>query len=181
MRESQRRAPLRSRSTLLVMGSHRLDPSGQDRAVGGLPGETDFRKAFSHLDIGKAAPPVSDRYNLSGSRSSPEPQTLVWVRRDLVRARSFSPEDCHPARGSFLPKPTRISFAELWGAEEGRRSFVEVVKMAGGGHGAGRFSGAGGGRAPPVAAMTARSTATSLSATSDQAVVKSEFPQAMMQ
>jgi hypothetical protein len=146
MRKPQRRAPLRSRSVLLAMGGHRLDPSGRDRAVGGTPVETDLRKAFSHLDIGKAAPPVSDRSRLAGSRSSPEPQTLVWVRRDLVRVQSFSPEDCHPALGGFLPKPTRISFAELWGAKEGRRSFVEVVKMAGGGRGAGGFSGAGGGR-----------------------------------
>jgi hypothetical protein len=79
-----------------------------------------------------------------------------------------------------------IKFSELWGAEEGRRSFVEVVNMAVGGRGSGRFSGAGGGRgvgggrAPQAAATTTKSVATSLCA-QERVVVKSEFPEPMMQ
>jgi hypothetical protein len=111
---------------------------------------------------------------------------LVWIRRELVQARSFTPADCFPARADYLPKPIVTKFSDLWGAEEGKKSFVEVIKMAGEGHGAGRFGGAGGGhgpgggRAPPAVAVAA-SAATSLGAAPDPVGVKSEFPQPMMQ
>jgi hypothetical protein len=36
-----------------------------------------------------------------------------------------------------------IKLSDLWGAEEGKKSFVEVVKMAGGCRGTGRFGGTG--------------------------------------
>jgi hypothetical protein len=76
----------------------------------------------------------------------------------------------------------------LCGAEKGRKSFIEVVKMAGGGRGAGRFGGGGGGcgvgggRAPPVAPSAGIMPAAPLQgAPADQATVKNEFPQAMIQ
>jgi hypothetical protein len=106
----------------------------------------------------------------------------------LVQSRSFSPEDCYPTRGNFLQIPTKISFAELWGTKKGRKSFVEVVKMTGGGRGAGRFGGvgggrgAGGGRVPPVAPAVGVIPAAPLQGVSaDLATIKNEFPQAMMQ
>ncbi|KAM0876125.1 hypothetical protein ACQ4PT_036376 [Festuca glaucescens] len=145
-----------------------------------------FRNASSNLDIAVAAPAVSVNKPLVGSRASPGSPTLVWIRRELVQARSFTPTDCFPARARFLPKPKVIKFSDLWGAEEGKKSFVEVVKMAGGGRGAGRFGGAGGGRgpgggrAPPAAAATA-SAASSLAAAPDPVGVKCEFPPPMMQ
>ncbi|KAM0835336.1 hypothetical protein ACQ4PT_062996 [Festuca glaucescens] len=186
-RSPQRQAPPCSRSSLAAMGGRRLDPPDRNRSVGGLSGAADFRNTPSVLNIMVDAPPVSDKNRLVGSRVPPGSQTLVWVRRELVQARSFTPADCYPARAGFLPKPTVIKFSELWGAEEGRRSFVEVIKMAGGGRGTGRFGGAGGGRgpgggrAPPVAAVTAKSAATYLGAAPDPVTVKNEFPQHMMQ
>ncbi|KAM0876127.1 hypothetical protein ACQ4PT_036376 [Festuca glaucescens] len=182
----QRRAPLRSRSLVAAVGGRRLDPLERNRAVRGLSGMAAFRNASSNLDIAVAAPAVSVNKPLVGSRASPGSPTLVWIRRELVQARSFTPTDCFPARARFLPKPKVIKFSDLWGAEEGKKSFVEVVKMAGGGRGAGRFGGAGGGRgpgggrAPPAAAATA-SAASSLAAAPDPVGVKCEFPPPMMQ
>jgi hypothetical protein len=67
--------------------------------------------------------------------------TLVWVRKELVVNRSFTPADGFLARGEYLLIPTKISFADLWGVEGGKKYFVEVVKMAGCGRGGGRFGG----------------------------------------
>ncbi|KAK1681980.1 hypothetical protein QYE76_042828 [Lolium multiflorum] len=108
-----------------------------------------------------------------------------WKPRELVLNRSFTPADCYPAGRGFLPKATVIKFSDLWGAAEGKRSFVVVVSMAGGGRGAGRFGGgtgrgSGGGRAPPAAAATS-SAAPSAGAVKEPVVVKSEFPPQMMQ
>jgi hypothetical protein len=145
-----------------------------------------FGNASSEVDITVAAQPVSRKKLLVGSRFSPSSPTLVWVRKELVQNRSFTPADCFPARSGFLPKPKVIKFSDLWGAGEGKKSFVEVVKMAGGGRGAGRFGGvgagrgSGGGRAPPAATATT-SAATSLGAANEPVGVKSEFPPPMMQ
>jgi hypothetical protein len=145
-----------------------------------------FGNTSSKLGISVDAPVVLINKPLVGSRFSPGPSTLLWVRKELVQNRSFTPADCFPARSGFLPKPKVIKFLDLWGAEEGKRSFVEVVKMAGGGRGAGRFGGTGtgrgpgGGRAPPAVAATT-SAAASLCAANEPAGVKSEFPPPMMQ
>jgi hypothetical protein len=93
------------------------------------------------LDITVAASAVSDNNRLVGSRVPPGSQTLVWVRKDLVQSKYFTPADYHPAGAGFLPKLTVIKFSDLWGAVEGRRLFVEVVKMMGGGRGVGRVGG----------------------------------------
>jgi hypothetical protein len=77
LRDPQRQAPLRSRSTLLAMGYRYSDPSGLFRTVDGIPGETVFRKTFSNLDLGAVAPPASEKPARPGSRSSHVPQTLV--------------------------------------------------------------------------------------------------------
>ncbi|KAK1697468.1 hypothetical protein QYE76_014165 [Lolium multiflorum] len=130
---------------------------------------------------------VSDHNHLSKSRVPPVSQTLVWVRKDLVQKKTFTPADCHPAGSGFLPKPTVIKFADLWGAVEGRRSFVEIVKMAGGGRGVGRAGGAvggrgvGGGHVPPTIAAASSAAAISLGNAPDLVPVKTEFPQPMMQ
>jgi hypothetical protein len=66
-------------------------------------------------------------------------QRLVWVRRDLVQSRAFSQEDCFPVGRERLPIPTEISFSrDLWSEKTWRASFVDIVKMAGGGRGGGR-------------------------------------------
>jgi hypothetical protein len=101
------------------MGGRRLDPPDRNRAVGGLSGLADFRNTPSVLDIGVDAPPISDKNRLVGSRAPPGSQTLVWVRRELVQARSFSPADCYPSRAGFLPNPTVINFSELWELKKG--------------------------------------------------------------
>jgi uncharacterized membrane protein YgcG len=185
-RSPQRRAPPHKRSVLAAIGA-----TDWIRQITSEPLMASLDWRVSEIRFQKGilmdAPPVSDKLRLVGYGDPPGSQTLVCVRKELVQARSFSPADCYPARAGFFPKPTMIKFSELWGAEEGRRSFVEVVKMAGGGRGSGRFSGAGGGRgsgggrAPPAAATTAKSAATSLGATPDPVVIKTEFPQPMMQ
>jgi hypothetical protein len=66
-------------------------------------------------------------------------QRLVWVKKDLVQSRAFSQEDCFPVGRERLPIPTEISFSrDLWSEKTGRASFVDIVKMAGGGRGGGR-------------------------------------------
>jgi hypothetical protein len=111
---------------------------------------------------------------------------LSGSEKDLVRTKSFTPADCYPAGVGFLPKPTVIRFSDLWGVAEGRRSFAEVVKMAGGGRGSGRFGGAGGGRgtgggrAQPAAA-SASAAPPPLGDAPDLVPVKTEFSQPMIQ
>lgn len=153
--------------------------------IEGLSGMASFGIASSIGDISSGAPTGSTNKLLVGSRFSPSVQTLVWVRRELVQSRSFTLADCYPARSGFLPKAKSIKFSDLWGAAEGKKSFVEVVKMAGGGRGAGRFGGGtgrgtGGGRAPPAAAATS-SAAPPLGAAKEPVGVKSEFLPQMMQ
>jgi hypothetical protein len=74
-------------------------------------------------------------------------QHLVWVKKDLVQRRAFSQEDCFPVGRERLPIPKKISFSkDLWSEKTGKTSFVDIVKMAGGGRdgsrgGAGRGAG----------------------------------------
>jgi hypothetical protein len=64
---------------------------------------------------------------------------LVWVKKDLVQSRAFLQEDCFPVGRERLPIPTEISFSrDLWSEKTGRASFVDTVKMVGGGRGGGR-------------------------------------------
>jgi hypothetical protein len=66
-------------------------------------------------------------------------QRLVWVKKDLVQSRAFSQEDCFSVGRKRLPIPTEISFSrDLWSEKTGRASFVDIMKMAGGGRGGGR-------------------------------------------
>jgi hypothetical protein len=68
---------------------------------------------------------------------------LFWVRKELVREKSFTSSDCFPVGREKLPIPTQISFArDLWSAKSGAATFAQVVKMQGGGRGSGR-TGAG--------------------------------------
>jgi hypothetical protein len=104
--------------------------TGAEEAGGGFT----LSKATSPLKTLRAPPWRADsRY---GSRVLNSVPNLVWVRRDLVETRSFTPEDCCPAGGGRLPIPTKVSFSrELWEKELAGGSFAEVVKMAGGGLG----------------------------------------------
>jgi hypothetical protein len=54
--------------------------------------------------------------------------TLVSVRKDLVAKRSFTLTNCFPVRGKYLSISKKINFANLWGAENGKKSSVEMVK-----------------------------------------------------
>ena len=62
----------------------------------------------------------------------PQPEGFIaWVRKDLVRSRSFTVEDCYPVRRSdrLIDQPTRISFLrDIWGNSHQRKLYAEVVK-----------------------------------------------------
>jgi hypothetical protein len=58
----------------------------------------------------------------------------VWVKKDLVQKRAFSQEDCFPVGRERLAIPKKISFSrDLWSEKTEKASFVDIVKMAGGG------------------------------------------------
>jgi hypothetical protein len=141
----QERGPVSSCSLVKAIGGCR---STMDRnlAVDAHEGMAAFGNTSSVRDKSVVPLPGSDKNRSSGSRARPGSQTLVWVRKDLLQTRSFTAADCHPAGVGFLPKPKIIKFSELWGVEAGRRSYAEILKMAGGGRGSGRTGGAGGGR-----------------------------------
>lgn len=63
--------------------------------------------------------------------------SLVWIRRDLWKAKSFTPEDCYPVRerDTWIEPPSKLKVAELFWGEEKKRSFAQVVKMSGRGRG----------------------------------------------
>jgi hypothetical protein len=68
-------------------------------------------------------------------------ENLVWVRRDLWEAKTFSLEDCFPALGRDVWDSTlkKLSFASsIWGKDR-EQAFAQVVKsgMANQGHGRG--------------------------------------------
>jgi hypothetical protein len=69
---------------------------------------------FSRMDK-KDLAAASDHNLLNKPRVPPASRTLVWVRKDLVQSKSFTPSDCYPARSGFLPKPTVVKFADLRG------------------------------------------------------------------
>jgi hypothetical protein len=73
------------------------------------------------------------------------------VRRELAQSKSFTAADCFPVGRERLPIPTEVSFSrDLWKAETGKISYVEVVAM----NGAGRDGGRGGaGRGAGKAAL----------------------------
>lgn len=69
-----------------------------------------------------------------------EGETLVWIRRDLWKAKSFEPSDCHPiGEGDvWAEAPLKLNFAEFFWGDKQKRSFAEVVKAEMAGHGRGR-------------------------------------------
>jgi hypothetical protein len=77
---------------------------------------------------------------------------LFWVRKELVREKSFTVSDFFPVGREKLPIPTKISFArDLWRAKLGAATFAQVVKMQGGGRGSGRTgAGRGNNRSNPA-------------------------------
>jgi hypothetical protein len=88
-------------------------------------------------------PPTAELINTSSSlgrwcapdlRVPPRQSHLVWVRRELVRGKSFLVADCYPTGREKLPIPTKTSFSrDLWSVKTGVATFAQVVKMIGGG------------------------------------------------
>jgi hypothetical protein len=79
--------------------------------------------------------PKRDRFDITVQSHNPQ---LFWVRQEPVLNKSFLESDCYPAGRERLSIPTKISCSkDLWRRESGSATFAEVVKMAGGGRGAG--------------------------------------------
>jgi hypothetical protein len=94
-----------------------------------------------------SSPPKKGRYNSRVQHQNPH---LFWVRRELVLNKSFQASDCYLAGRETLLIPTTISYSkDLWRREAGSATFAEVVKMVGGGRGAGKV-GQGRGAKPPT-------------------------------
>jgi hypothetical protein len=82
------------------------------------------------------------------SKPNPDParvrarrgENLVWVRRDLWRAKTFVPSDCYPVGEGdlWIEPPSKLKFAELFWGDEKKASFAQVVKGAMAGRGRGR-------------------------------------------
>jgi hypothetical protein len=108
-----RRDPLRNRAALTGAGDRRWVPPVRNPTVVGNVGVAGFEMPCSRMDK-KELVAASDHNLLTKSRVPPVSRTLVWVRKDLVQSKSFTPADCHPSGAGFLPKPRVIKFSELW-------------------------------------------------------------------
>lgn len=78
------------------------------------------------------------------SRVRDDEGLIAWVRRDLVKERKFTHEDCFPVRRSNRvdTKPTRISFSRdilVGGGQHQRESYTEVLRRRRMGNEGGRW------------------------------------------
>lgn len=65
---------------------------------------------------------------------------LVWIQKELWDSKKFTPSDCCPVGegDTWAKSPSKLSAAAVIWGEEGRRSFVQVVKESMAGRGRGR-------------------------------------------
>jgi hypothetical protein len=90
-------------------------------------------------------------------RVPPRQSHLVWVRRELVRGKSFLVVDCYPTGCKKLSIPTKTSLSrDLWSVKIGVATFAQVVEMIGGGRGAGRTRAGRGNNQTKLAPSSAR-------------------------
>jgi len=93
--------------------------------------EEELVEFFGQLWVINSPPPRSRVPLASDATATFNPWNLFWIRKELVRSKKISPEDCFPVRRSdrFDGPPVKLIFVkDIWGRGGEKDSYSAVLK-----------------------------------------------------